>query len=262
MKTLVKKFLRFLARLILKKYQPDIIGITGSVGKTSVKDIAVKILSTKFRVAGNFDSHNNEFGLPLSIIGLPTPGRSCLGWCRVCGRAIRLLFKKDKNYPEVLVLEMMAGKPGDLRYLTSIVECKIGVITSLSSSFLEYFKTQKKLSQELRVFISHLDKSNYAILNRDEEEIFNMGKKTEADVLTFGFHEDSDIRASDILLKTGETGETLGIYFKISFIGAMVPMYLSGAKKNEDIYPALAAIAIALTMGLNLVEISEVLKEI
>jgi UDP-N-acetylmuramyl pentapeptide synthase len=52
-----------------------------------------------------------------------------------------------------------------------------------------------------------------------------------------------------------------GLYFKIAYGGAVVPMYLSGIKKKSEIYPYLAAIAIALTMGLHLVEISEVLKE-
>jgi len=261
MRTLVKKLLKFFSRCILKKYQPDIIGITGSVGKTSVKDIAVKILSSKFRVVGNPEGHNNQFGLPLAIIGCTTPSRSFWGWCKVWGKALKLIFKRDKNYPEVLVLEMLASRSGDLEKLTNIAPCKIGVVTSLTDGYLDYFKTLKKLSQELRSMVSHLDKNNYAILNRDEEDIFAMSKKTDADVITFGFHPEAEVRASDLLEKFGDNGEKEGLYFKISYAGSVVPMYLAGAKKRKaDVYPSLAAIAIALTMGLHLVEISEVLK--
>ena len=262
MKTIVKKFLRFFTRLILKKYEPDIIGIAGSVGKRGLKKLVVKVLSTKFRVVGNPDAHNNEFGLPLAVIGMVDPGRSVYGWCQIFLRAFKLILKRDKNYPEVLVLEMLASKPGDLKHLTSMAPCKVGVVTSLNEAYLEYFKTLKKLSQELRLMISTLDKNSFAILNRDEEDIFVMGNKTEADIFTFGFHVEADVRASDVLFKTGEAGETIGIYFKISYHGSMVPMYLFDAKRQEDVYPALAAIAIALVMGLNLVEITEILKEV
>ncbi|MFZ2978802.1 MAG: Mur ligase family protein, partial [Candidatus Magasanikiibacteriota bacterium] len=254
--------LRFFTRLILKKYEPDVIGIAGSVGKRGLKKLVVKVLNTKFRVAGNPDAHNNEFGLPLAVIGVVDPGRSIFGWCKVFLKAVKLILRRDKKYPEVLVLEMLASKPGDLKHLTSMAPCKVGVVTSLNEAYLEYFKTLKKLGQELRLMISTLDKNSFAVLNRDEEDIFVMGNKTEADIFTFGFHPEADVRASDILFKKNEDDEVVGVYFKISYHGSMVPMYLFDAKKQEDVYPALAGIVIALVMGLNLVEISEVLKEV
>ena len=262
MKNLVKKLLKFFTRLILKKYEPDVIGIAGSVGKRSLKKILVKVLRTKFNVRGNPDSHNNEFGLPLAVIGMDCPGKLYFGWFKVFGRALKLILKRDKNYPEVLVLEMLASKSGDLKHLTSMVPCKVGVVTSLDDAYLEHFKTLKKLSQELRLMISTSDKNSFAILNRDEEEIFAMSKKTDADILTFGFHSEADVRASDTTFKMNDNNEIVGIFFKISYLGSVVPIYLLDIKKKEDIYPALATIAVALVMGLNLVEISGVLKEV
>lgn len=262
MRAIVKKLLKLFSRAILRKYQPDVIGVTGSIGKTNVKDVAVKILSAKFRVLGNPNFHSNQYGLPLAIIGAITPCHSWWGWLKVFGRASRLLLKRDKNYPEVLVLEMLASRPGDLPYLTSIAPCKIAVVTSLHDAYLDYFKTLKKLSQELRFMVSHLDKNSFAILNHDEEEVWVMNKKTDADVLSYGFSSEAEVRASDILEKTTEDGGVGGLFFKVSYGGAVAPMYISNIKKKSDIYPYLAAIAIALTMGLHLVEISEVLKEV
>ena len=111
---IIKWVLKILSRSILRKYKPEVVGITGSVGKTSVKEIAVGVLARSFRVRGATESYNNEIGLPLTIIGERSPGRSVIGWCGVLLRGIGLVLKRDANYPEILVLEMAANQPGDI----------------------------------------------------------------------------------------------------------------------------------------------------
>ena len=141
MKKFIQLKLKVVAKMILAKYKPDIIGITGSVGKTSAKEAVYCVLSSKFRVRRNLGNYNNEIGVPLTIIGLDSPGRSIICWIVVFWQALKLILVKDKNYPEILVLEMGVDRPGDMKYLNSIVKCRIGVVTLIGPVHLEFFNT-------------------------------------------------------------------------------------------------------------------------
>src|SRR5574344_3027286 len=100
MRKILQFKLKLLAKLILRKYKPHIIGITGSIGKTSSKEAVMTVLDGRFRVRASFKNYNNELGLPLTIIGHESAGRSLSGWLSVFARAWRLIFITDKNYPE------------------------------------------------------------------------------------------------------------------------------------------------------------------
>src|SRR3989344_4364589 len=112
MKKMMQKTLRFLAKRILRKYRPEIIGVTGSLGKTSAKEAIFAVLSSKFKVRRNVKNYNNEIGLPLTIIGAGSPGRSVPGWIGVLLKAFRLLIRRQ-DYPRILILEMAVDHPGD-----------------------------------------------------------------------------------------------------------------------------------------------------
>src|SRR6056297_680531 len=121
-KNILQFFLKYLARGILHKYQPEVIGITGSVGKTTTKETVAQILKrTNKRFRKSIKNYNNEIGVPLTIIGCPSGKSSFRKWIQVFRKAIKLLIKKDPSYPEVLILEMGIDRPGDMEYLQSIV---------------------------------------------------------------------------------------------------------------------------------------------
>ena len=92
LQSLVRYFLKTLSRAVVEKYQPKIIGITGSVGKTTTKEAILLVLSGKYKVRGNIKNYNNEIGLPLTILGSTSPGRSFLGWGNVIFKALKLLI--------------------------------------------------------------------------------------------------------------------------------------------------------------------------
>src|SRR3989339_687163 len=257
-----RKILRFFTRAIIKKYNPEIVGIAGSVGKTSTKEMALEILRSNFRVRGSEKNICLKIGLPLAIIGVSDPGSSCLGWLRVWGRALRIIFCHQSDYPEILVLEMGAAKRGDMEYLTDLVNCDIAVVTASQPVHLDSFKTTKKMIQEERQLISSLGKTAWAILNHDEGEVISMSKKTAADILTYGFHPQASVRASDVKTKLDREGRwPEGMMFKISYEGSLVPIYIPGVIGEHVVYPALAAITVGLALGLYLVDISASLKD-
>lgn len=264
LKNILHYILRVLSKKVLKKYRPDVIGITGSIGKTSTKEATAAILSCRFRVRKNSKNYNNEIGVPLTILGFEkTPGASIFGWLKVFGRGLKLLSRREENYPEILVLEMGADKPGDIAYLTDMAPCKIGVLTFISHAHTEYFKTIKKIAQEKRIILSHLNSDGFAVINYDNQLVRECTTNTKAEVTTYGFNEGADLRATDINILTDEiTGWPTGINFKINYKGNIVPAFLPGEVAEHLIPSALAGMAVGNILGINLVEAVEALKKL
>ena len=165
MKNILQLKLKIIARMILCKYKPRVIGITGSVGKTSAREAIYAVLSAQFKARRPLKNYNNEIGLPLAIIGVKSPNKSILGWLGVFFKALGLLLVRDKNYPEILILEMGVDRPGDMKYLLDIVKPEIGVITSIGPSHLEYFETVKKIQEEKGGLVKDLNKDKAYIIH-------------------------------------------------------------------------------------------------
>lgn len=261
LKSILFWVLRNLSKKIIKKYRPDVVGITGSIGKTSTKEAVSAVLKTRFNVRSSVKNYNNEIGLPLTIIGIEkTPGRSIFGWLGAIVKALKLLFSRTKNYPEILVLEMGADKPGDIAYLTDIAPCKVGVLTHISHVHTEFFKTIKKIAQEKRIIISHLQEDGFAVLNYDNEDVMQ-NSKTKAETVTFGFKDGADFQATDInILLDQDSGWPSGINFKVNYKGNIVPVFLQEVVAEHLIPAALAGIAVGHIFGVNLVDAANALR--
>lgn len=256
----LQKILYLLAKIILLLYKPEVIGITGSVGKTSTKDAIHTVLSYRFLTRKSLKSYNNQIGVPLTIIGAETPGTNIGKWLFIFSKALKLIFFGEKNYPGILILEMGADRPGDIKYLTKLAPCKVGVITAIgedSPVHIEFFKDIDELVREKRVLVTQLKKNAYAILNADDQNVLKMKEKTKAMVKTVGFNAKAEIYASDVILEENLTG----LSYKVHFAGNVVPIFLQGCLGIGQVYASLFAVACGLIYGLNLVEISEALKK-
>lgn len=263
MRLILQYILNILARRVLKKYHPEVIGITGSVGKTSTKEAVFAVLSGQFRVRRNVKNYNNEIGVPLSILGCETGGKSLFKWLGVFFKGWGLIFKRDPNYPEILILEMGADRPGDIRYLTDLAPCKVGVVTAVGPTHVEFFKTVAKVVREKQIIVTHLKRDGVAILNADDELVLPMRTRTEAEVISFGISQKADLKALELkVIQEMEKGflTTEGINFKMQYGGSVVPVFLAEVVGRQHIYAALAATAVGLSYGLNLVEIAERLR--
>ena len=126
-KGVLMRILAVLARLIVRKYKPLIVGVTGSVGKTSTKEAIYTALRTTKNVRRTRGNFNTEFGFPLNIIGDYTAVGGWLFWIGVVFRGLFQFILPDfiarlffGEYAQVLVLEYAADKPGDIAYLVNI----------------------------------------------------------------------------------------------------------------------------------------------
>lgn len=255
---ILQSVLRLLAKAVLWRRKPRIVGVTGSVGKSSAKEAIFAVLSSKFRVRRNEKNYNNEIGLPLTIIGAKSGGRSLLGWIKVFFRWLWALLGAEK-YPEILILEMGVDRPGDMDYLLSFIRPETGVMTNISSSHIEYFKTLDNIAREKGKLIEALPKEGAAILNNDDDLVLGLREKAQAPVFTFGFGEFADVSASNVA-PIYENNVPCGITFKLSYEGSILPMRLPGIIAPHLVYAALAAVAVGLQFKLHLVEIAEALK--
>ncbi|MBU4347398.1 UDP-N-acetylmuramoyl-tripeptide--D-alanyl-D-alanine ligase [Patescibacteria group bacterium] len=277
MKKIIQFKLKILAKMILAKYKPDVIGITGSVGKTSAKEAVYTVLASKFNARRNIKNYNNEIGLPLTVIGVDSPGKSVFGWLAVFFKALKLILIKDVNYPRILILEMGVDRPGDMDYLNSIVKCKIGIVTLIGPVHLEFFGSVGNIQKEKGKLISNLPKSGRAVLNYDDERARQMSKLTEAAALTYGFDENADVRAREVIFSFSDiahaseyqadlankanAAKLAGISFKLSYGGSTAPVLLPNVIGYAAVYAALAGAAAGVVYGLNLIEISQALRK-
>lgn len=265
----LEKILRYFAVKALAKFKPRIVGVTGSVGKTSTKEAIYAVLSSKFRVRKNEKNYNNEIGLPLTVLGLETGGGSFWKWLAVFLRMIGIVFfSRRKNYPEILVLEMGADRPGDIKYLIDFIRPEIGVVTTVGISHLEFFADMKSIAREKSFLIRALKKEGLAVLNCDDEEVRAMEEQIRSKKIFYGFLEEAEVRASDIFFGYenvkdsygGDISKIKGISFKLSYEGTTLPVRLLHSVGRPQIYAVLAAAAIGIHFDMNLLEIAESLK--
>ena len=155
LRKILESTLRFFAVLVLKKYHPIIVGVTGSVGKSSTKEAIALVLASEYSVRKSEGNYNNEIGIPLTILGEKSQGHSFLGWFQLVFRTCFLLIFPCR-YPEILVLEMGVDYPGDMEYLLRFVPVTVGVVTKIGESHLENFKTIGAIAREKGRLVTRL----------------------------------------------------------------------------------------------------------
>ncbi len=260
-KKLLQLKLKILAKIILAKYRPEIIGVTGSVGKTSARDAIAVVLDKKFKIRKSIKNYNNEIGVPLTIIGADISGQFIVAWSRVFFQALKLILFKDKNYPKILILEMGIDRIGDMDYLLSIAKPKIGVVTNISESHLEFLKTINNIKKEKSKLIKSLPSSSWAVLNYNDEKVLEMKETNKkVKILTYGFNSKADLRAGDINLNYNKKGILNGINFKLKYKEQKEQVIILGSVGYPIAQAALVGASLGIIYGLNIKEISKALQ--
>jgi UDP-N-acetylmuramoyl-tripeptide--D-alanyl-D-alanine ligase len=257
----LETILRFMAKAVLAKYEPTVIGITGSVGKTSAKESVFAVLNTHFSVRKNEKNYNNEIGIPLTVLGVETGGRSLFKWVAIGLRWIWMLIWKFR-YPEILILELGVDRPGDMDYLLSFVKPHIGIVTNISSSHIEFFKSLDGIAKEKRKLIESLPADGFAILNADDERVFKMSEKTDAQPIFFGFSDNSDVKAVHGTYNYDDSDRPEGLSFKLNYDGKSLPIRLKGILAAHQINAALAGISAGISFKINLVDCAQGLEKL
>jgi len=172
-------FLRQFAKFKREINPAKIIAITGSAGKTSLKDLIKNILENFGKTYSSPKSFNNHLGVPLSLSNL--------------------------NYDDKFgIFEVGMSKAGEIRNLTKLVKPQIGVITNIGEAHLENFKNIRGIANAKSEIIENIETGGTLVLNRDDKffnYLYKKAKLNSLKVLTFGYHKKADIRLKKIIRK-------------------------------------------------------------
>ncbi len=266
-----------LSRGTLSKNRPGVIGVTGTVGKTSAKEAIYTVLRGLRETRHSRGNFNGEIGLPLTILGewreaeerllsreYP-PGKSRIRKLFFLLKVIfislnRLVWGWRSSYPELLILEYGADKPGDIKNLLTIAKPQIAVVTAVGEipAHVEFYSGPEAVAREKSRLVESLPSNGFAILNADDEWVLNMKEKTRAHVITFGFSAEAEVRITNFELRT-ENGKPAGISFKLEYGGSFVPFRINHAFGRPVAYAAAAAAAVGICFGMHLIRIAEAL---
>jgi len=265
MKTFLKKIIAYLlkieSQLVLWKYKPKIVAITGSVGKTSTKDAVYAVLSKVSHVRKSEKSFNSEIGLPLTILGARNGWSNPFLWFTNVLEGF-WLFLAPHKYPKWLVLEVGVGKPNDIKRTASWLKTDVVILTAIGETpaHIEFFDSRESLIEEKSQLIKTLKKDGLLILNADDESVLEMKTKSKNRIITYGFKETSDILGSGDSIFYNEKNEPSGIMFRVDEGGKSLPVAIEGVFGRNHVYASLAALAFSSGLKFNMLNAVNALK--
>lgn len=265
-KKIIVLIITWQAKLVLKKYNPKIIAITGSVGKTSTKDAIFVILSKFKKVRKSQKSFNSEIGLPLTILGLQNGWDDPFVWFENIMKGFFLILFKS-SYPEYLVLEVGVGKPGDIKKnVIPWLRPDVVVVTCFPDKpvHVEFFGSVDKIIEEKSALAYSVKKDGILILNHDDEKVYSLHQKSNCKTISFGTHENStyhSVYPTYLYTTRNNIKVPMGINFKLEYDGNTFPVMLPNILGVHNIGQASSAIACAHELGCDLLESVKAISE-
>jgi UDP-N-acetylmuramoyl-tripeptide--D-alanyl-D-alanine ligase len=204
-----------LARKARERWGGTVVGVTGSAGKTTVKDAIASLLNVQLRTGRTIGNYNNQFGVPLSILRLPDD-------CKAA------------------VIEMGMNHAGEIRELARIAQPRIGVVTNVGWAHTEYFENGiEGVARAKRELIEELPASGIAVLNADDARVREFGRVHSGRTILYGISEAAEVRAEELrLCPDGAHFRCLGVDFESPLTG------------RHGVSNVLAAIAVSVALGI------------
>jgi UDP-N-acetylmuramoyl-tripeptide--D-alanyl-D-alanine ligase len=216
--------LQQIARFWRRKLDIRVIGITGSVGKSTTKETVAEVLSQRYRTLKSPGNLNNEIGLPLTIL-------------------------KMSSGHQRAVLEMGFYVPGEIAFLCDIAQPQVGVVTNIGTVHAERAGSQETIAQGKSELVQALPEDGIAILNFDDPRVRKMEEKTRAQVFFYGLSSESDLWADNVE-GLGLEGIRFRLHYKRETLHVRVPLI-----GRHSVHTALRATAVGLVEGLTWQEI-------
>lgn len=259
-KSIIVSILTWEAQLVLKKYKPFIVAVTGSVGKTGTKDTIYHVLKDVIAARKSEKSFNSEIGIPLTVLGLPNAWHNPLVWVWNMLKGFTYVLL-PLPYPKLLVLEIGADHPGDIARATAWIKPDIAVVTRLPDRpvHVENFASPEEVTKEKSELVRVLTEHGVFVGNADDPVVLKLQPLSRARMLTYGFSEAAQVRGSYVAIDYDERGIPIGMIFRVDWQGSSVPVRLSGVLGEQPCMAALAALAVGLARGGSLVRMAETL---
>ncbi|RLB95928.1 MAG: hypothetical protein DRH76_07445 [Deltaproteobacteria bacterium] len=265
MKSIFKKIivtiLTFEAKVLLKRTKPQIIAITGSVGKTSIKDALYEVLKKNIHVRKSEKSFNSEIGVPLSVLGLPNAWSNPFSWMKNILDGVILMIHPGA-YPKLLILEMGVDRPGDMDKLTSWIQPDIVVLTRLPDvpAHVEFFESPEEVIEEKKKLVEALKPDGVLVFNQDDKNVLEVANNIRQKSIGYSRYSHSPFTASADNI-TYENGIASGFEFVLTHIDKAVKMKVRDSLGVQHAYNYAAATAVASVFSIDIEHAAEALSE-
>lgn len=223
------------------------------------------MLSSRYRTRSTGGNLNNELGIPLTIIGdfsdaYYRSGGTFSFWFSVLVKGW-WRFIVGAPYPEVLILEFGADRPGDIRRLTHQYPPHIAVVTHVGAVpvHVEFFASPREVAREKSQILKTLDVTDVAVLGSDDLTVLEMRSSTRGRVRTFGLGEGADVRVTNFTQRLNGT-RPLGISFDLETGGSAMPVMIQGTLGEGLARAAAAAVAVGQAMDIGLADAAQALS--
>lgn len=220
------KALKDIAEFYRKQLSAKVVGITGSVGKTSTKEFIAAVLATKFNVLKTIGNFNNEVGLPLTVLSI-------------------------RQEHQIAVLEMGISDFGEMHRLSKIARPDICVITNIGQCHLENLGSREGILKAKSEIFDYMNPEGYVFVNGDDDLLSQMGKKGAHNPIHFGLGSANEIFASDVMSK-GLFGSKAVIHANLKVFPVDIPL-----PGGHMVLNALAAAGVGLQLGIGVEEIKQ-----
>ena len=218
-----------IAKYYKEKFEIPFIAVTGSVGKTTTRDMVHSTISARYNALKNVGNLNNHFGVPLT------------------------LFNLNKEH-EAAVIEMGMSNFGEIEYLANMVQPQIGIISNVGYSHVEYLGSREGIFKAKMEVTANFDSNSLLIINGDDDCLKTLKDKDLVYQLkTFGFEKDNDIYCEDYKMTDDS------ITFTAVIDGKQEEFFIPTVGEH-NIYNAMAAILVGIKLNMTIEEIKEGLK--
>lgn len=207
-----------MAKYLRMHRQVKVVGITGSVGKTSTKDMIYSVVSTKYKTLKTLGNYNNHIGLPLTILRLQNE--------------------------EVMILEMGMNHLGEIEHLTQIALPDVAAITNIGTAHIGELGSREKILQAKMEIVNGLKSDGTLVINDDNDMLHTVNSKN-YHMLRVGQNEDCDLKAINVELRLEDS------YFDIDYQGQRYHVHVP-VSGEHFVYNALIAIAIGLSLDIDM----------
>src|SRR5215475_4059879 len=222
--------LQTLARHVRRQWRNPIIGVTGSAGKTTTKEMIAAVLGKKFTVLRSAGNLNNEFGLPLCLL-------------------------RVERYQNIGVLEMGMSAKGEILKLTSIAEPNEGVVTNVNPVHLEFFKSLDEIAEAKAELLEGLHDPKVGYLNNDDSRVRAMSRKFSGKIITYGIKSVASFKVQQVQ-DLGLDGTAFTVHHGRRDIQFILPLL-----GQHNVANAIAAVAVGVTHEVSWDQIREALSE-
>jgi UDP-N-acetylmuramoyl-tripeptide--D-alanyl-D-alanine ligase len=221
--------LQQIARFWRRKLDLRVIGVTGSVGKTTSKESIAEVLAQRYKTFKSSGNFNNEIGLPLNMLAI-------------------------SEDDQLAVLEMGFYVPGEIAFLADIAQPQVGVVTNIGTVHAERAGSQEAIYQGKAELVRSLPKDGIALLNFDDPLVKKMAQETDAQIFSYGLNPEADLWADEIE-GLGLDGVRFQLHYKGELLHVRIPMI-----GRHSVHTALRATAVGLVEGLDWQQILQGLR--